>query len=46
MVAALDGGILLLKSPWLGMEEHWNSFGGISGVGTELHGAGEQYEGT
>jgi len=30
MVAMMDGGILLLKGLWLGMEEHWNSFGSIA----------------
>jgi len=30
MITALDGGIFLLKSPWLGMEEDWYALAGVS----------------
>jgi|TARA_B110000093_G_scaffold174694_1_gene208229 hypothetical protein len=30
MVAALEGGILLLEGPRLSMKEYWHSFGGIA----------------
>ena len=46
MVTSFEGGILLLKGPWLSVEEHRDSLGGIVvQAGMELHDA-EECEGT